>query len=534
MNTLTAELLDTIRVNRERLTSQEHFLEQLKASREGLLSQEQLLTLVSAYRESLVRQEQLLQELSPPPTLWCPSDNGAAVRGALPTLKLRKVELPTASPDILVRLKRTWVGRLYLDHLKQIPLVRWMTIRLWRTLYPVYTNTFSVYLGSRASKRWRPLVKLGDYVKTLHLPTSNVFGAARVDTPAPKVFPVEDQAYLVTPHDHYLFPPVYVAELDNALIYGGTNLVFTSDAVICHDLYDFARDYTSEELHGRHVIDAKKLRMRLLRHDATPEKIAAAATFVDACAPNYAHWLTEVLPRIAAFCTVDEFANIPILVNDGLHRNIMESLALIVGPEREIITLPVGRGAEVGRLYVTSVAGYVPFERRDAKLENHSHGLFCPAAFQEIRARFSSFNDRLSQQEWPRKIYLRRTSGARRVTNSTEIEQALLKAGYVAVEPEKLTFVQQVALFSNAEDVVGSSGAALANMIFAPSTTNVNILIGKLENTSYWYWQNMAVASGKNVVYFLGKSQSNSIHADFYIAEKDVSKALREGINVEK
>lgn len=31
MNTLTAELLDTIRVNRERLTSQEHFLEQLMA-----------------------------------------------------------------------------------------------------------------------------------------------------------------------------------------------------------------------------------------------------------------------------------------------------------------------------------------------------------------------------------------------------------------------------------------------------------------------------------------------------------------------
>lgn len=66
MNTLTAELLDTIRVNRERLTSQEHFLEQLKASGEGLLSQEQLLTLVSAYRESLAHQEQLLQELSPP------------------------------------------------------------------------------------------------------------------------------------------------------------------------------------------------------------------------------------------------------------------------------------------------------------------------------------------------------------------------------------------------------------------------------------------------------------------------------------
>ena len=44
---LTAEPLDTIRVNRERLTSQDDFLEKLKASCEGLLSQEQLLTQVS-------------------------------------------------------------------------------------------------------------------------------------------------------------------------------------------------------------------------------------------------------------------------------------------------------------------------------------------------------------------------------------------------------------------------------------------------------------------------------------------------------
>jgi capsular polysaccharide biosynthesis protein len=525
VDTLITELLNAVSVRREELLSQENFLEQLKVSREILLSQEQLLTLVTTYRESLAHQEQLLQELSPfalPLTAWRPLENDAVVSGVQPTLKLRTIEQTTGAPDILVRIKRTWVGRLYANHLKQVPLFRWLTIWLWRTLYPVYTNTFSVYLGSRASKRWRPLVKLGDYVKVLHLPTTKVFDAARVDTPAPKVFPVEDQAYFVSlsPHDHYVFPPVYVAELGEALVYGGTNLVFAQDTVICHDLYDFERDYTSEELHGRHVIDAKKLRMRLLRHDATPEKIAVAAAFVDACAPNYAHWLTEVLPRIAAFCTVEQFAHVPIIVNDGLHRNIMESLALVVGPDREIITLPVGRAVQVGRLYAASVAGYVPFEKRDVEPVDHSHGLFCPPAFQLLRDHFSSFTNALSPQEWPSKVYLRRTSGARKVANAVEVEQIFLKNGYVVIEPETLTFLQQVSLFHNVEHIAGPTGSAFANPIFSPRNTQVLILVSKHRKLPYWYWISLYSSNGVTVNYALGKDEKyhiGDVHSDFYI-----------------
>ena len=542
MNTLTAELLDTIRVNRERLQSQENFLEQLKVSGErlqsqenfleqlkacgeGLLSQEQLLTLISAYRESLARQKQLLQELSLPPipTLWCPSDNGAAVSGSLPALKLRKVEQATGSPDILVRLKRAWVGRLYVNHLKQIPLVRWLTIRLWRTLYPIYTNNFSVYLGSRASKRWRPLVKLGDYVKILHLPTTKVFDAARVDTPAPKVFPVEDQAYLVFPHDHYVFPPVYVAELGEALIYGGTNLVFAQDAVICHDLYDFERDYTSEELHGRHVIDAKK--MRLLHHDAVPEKIALAATFVDACASNYAHWLTEVLPRIAAFCSVEQFANVPIIVNHGLHNNIMESLALIVGPDREVITLPVGRAIQIDRLCVTSVAGYVPFEPRKGADQRWRRGEFSPHALNALRDRMMALS-RSDHEIWPQRIYLRRNSQGRRLTNASKLVELLVARNFVVVDPEKLTFIQQAQIFMNAKVVVGATGAAIANTIFCPRGTQVGILLAKYEGLAYEYWVNMLMPMGINVSYILGKGSECDLHSDFVIDQAHLVKFL--------
>lgn len=443
------------------------------------------------------------------------------------TYKIRRVEQHIGSQDLLTRLKGKRIGLFYVNHLKQIPFMR--RLALWMRRIQYYSDQITVVFSFNAAKRWRTLIHLGDYVKTRSIPTIKVLDAVRVETPVPQVFPAAGQEYLSSPHNHYDFPPIYVAEISNAMVYGGTNLVFTQGAVICHDLYDFERDNTSEELHGLHLIDAKKKRMRLLHHDVAPERVPVAAVFVDACAHNYAHWLTEVLPRIAAFCAEEQFANIPIIVNGGLHHNIMESLYPIIGPEHEIITLPAGRAVQADSLYITSVAGYVPFERRDDQLSGHSHGLFSSSAFDLIRKRVFAFTDKLPPQNWPEKIYLRRNSDTKKVTNASELDQILINRGYVIVESEKLTFLQQVMLFSKAKEIVGSSGAALANLIFAPSNASVQILIGKYPNTSYWYWQNIACASGKAVSYILGEVAARDhrgIHADFTVNLQHVLQEL--------
>jgi capsular polysaccharide biosynthesis protein len=192
----------------------------------------------------------------------------------------------------------------------------------------------------------------------------------------------------------------------------------------------------------------------------------------------------------------------------------------VAGTEREIITLPIGRALVVDTLYLTSVAGYVPFERRTNKLVGHSHGVFSPRPFNMLRNQMHGLGQKTKDQAWPEKIFLRRNSGTRKVTNAAELEKLLVGRGYVIVEPEKLTFLQQTQLFSHAKIIVASSGAALANVIFASQSAKIFILIGKYPDTSYWYWQNMACASGKTISYVLGKinaNDSNGIHAGFTV-----------------
>lgn len=432
----------------------------------------------------------------------------------------RQDAIPLDVASAAARIRSNWLVRFYFDHLKKYRPVEWLASHAWHKAYLLYRIAWI----HRKSLQ-RPLVRLA--VLAAKRQTCRLTEAESVKTPPPSVFPARDAMRLVPPHLEYRFPEISVTPVPHALATGGTNLVMTNEAVICHDLYDFARDYTSEELNGRAYIWPGKGRIAWMMHTAPRQVLAKAACFTDACAANYAHWITEVLPRINLFCTSPLSTNVPIVINDGLHRNIMESLDLVTGGSCEIIAVPTGVaiGAEV--LYVTSAAGYVPFERRTNRLRNHSHGLFSPRGLLSMRGHLLSGLDRTSCEN-TRRIFIRRNSAIRNIANAQEIEKTLVARGFTVIEPERLSFAEQVAAFSSAETVVGATGAAFANLIFCKPATRIIILISDYRYMPYWYWQNMACAVGNKVTYVLGKCMGRfpHLHSNFAVNPADVLNAV--------
>jgi hypothetical protein len=68
-----------------------------------------------------------------------------------------------------------------------------------------------------------------------------------------------------------------------------------------------------------------------------------------------------------------------------------------------------------------------------------------------------------------RKLYVpRRGSQGRVVRNETEVLRALESRGFELVEPQTLSWVEQVRLFAQASHVVGPMGSGLANVLFSP------------------------------------------------------------------
>lgn len=453
--------------------------------------------------------------------------------------KVRRIDPPVLTlPARKRKLKFEQLRRVYRKRFKKYRVVRLSVRLLWVVLYPQWvklTYGFEVLQNSaqkswRKTSRWYNLVALRQYVEATGDDVIQVADSAVVKVLGRVQVAAQNKTSDAFFCDSYLCPDLYVSRLSKgAMVHGGSNLVTYSRTAICHDLFDVERDFTSEELHGRFLIREKSRRLRLRQTDEHPVELSVAANFVDACAPNYAHWLTEVLPRIAVFCSISDLKDVPIIVNDGLHPNLMESLFLIAGSDREIILIPIGRSIKVNILYVTSVAGYVPFDRRHRNGPALSHGVFSPWAFNQIKNQLDWQKLENDLGIFPRKIYLRRNSSGRKIVNAFKLEQLLIDQGYEIVEPERLTFMQQVALFRSADVIVSSSGAALANIIFTKNKAKIFIIIGEHPGTSYGYWPNIASAVGREVNYILAKPLNwavDGIHSNLQVDLSVIRKAL--------
>ncbi|MEI7425270.1 MAG: glycosyltransferase family 61 protein, partial [Candidatus Staskawiczbacteria bacterium] len=70
-----------------------------------------------------------------------------------------------------------------------------------------------------------------------------------------------------------------------------------------------------------------------------------------------------------------------------------------------------------------------------------------------------------------KKIYLKRTN-YRIITNENEVWEILSRKGFELVQPEKLTFLEQIQLFSKCDVVIGN-GSGLSNTVFCNKGTKV-------------------------------------------------------------
>lgn len=95
-----------------------------------------------------------------------------------------------------------------------------------------------------------------------------------------------------------------------------------------------------------------------------------------------------------------------------------------------------------------------------------------------------------------RRLYVSRSSGlatrsGRRCLNEGELEAALSGLGVEIVHPDLLSVREQIALFSNAELIVGCSGAGMFNAVFSPGHARVI----EIESSSAWSYAHTGLFS---------------------------------------
>ena len=379
----------------------------------------------------------------------------------------------------------------------------------------------------------RPFVTETDYAQFSGASQQVVFAAETVTGGAPALIPPEDSDVYGAAPLRYDFPAVTITTLRETVVRGKSNILTTPEGIVRHGLMDVLTEVVPDHMYGRLKIAPDGGTAAWTEWDPfNVGYLPEAAVFTDWTAFNYAHWLTEVLSRVAAFVQA-RGASVPFLIDSELHPNIVRSIQLVAGPDVVLHRLPPNHLVRVGVLHNVSPVGYVPFSLRPQPVTSISHGLF---GGQGLRAMVGSLRGAVGAREpGPRRLFLSRQSAMRHIVNEQEIAEAVEAQGFVVVRPESLSLEEQVALYSGAEMIVGATGAAFANLIFCPPQCATVVLMPRFLHTAYWYWRRMAAAAGAGPVVHVSGPQVNTLadpfhpralHQDFKVAAKDVLEAI--------
>jgi capsular polysaccharide biosynthesis protein len=399
---------------------------------------------------------------------------------------------------------------------------------LYRFAYRAYCN-----LTPTGSVAHFDLVRFGSYMGDHVVARIPVFAAQPTHIPGPVFLNYRRIAVSATPNTVAIEQPkIDVVELHDAAVVGGTDFILVGETILAPDCFVEFSDTCPANIFGVTSIDhsQRSLKLFLAGKDIS---IDAGISLLGQNTSNYAHWLTETLPKLTALCACPQYEDLPLLVDRGLHRNIYDSIGPAGGKQRQLIFVERWQRVRVQRLVCVSQAGYEPYI---------PHGLFNPGMSQIVNAfsapALAALNAAVLQALPPpdarnsEKIYLcrsDRSNNLRGLTNSVEIDALLRKNGYAIVDSTKLSFIEQVQACHAARIIVAPIGAALANMLFASRDCRILALSPYYENANYYFYSNLAAALKLNFLYLLGRQidqRGHPAHRSYSIDLAELERTL--------
>jgi len=327
----------------------------------------------------------------------------------------------------------------------------------------------------------------------------HLYSEEAVSLTLPTVYPERLRDHLHQGSWPLRIPALYAFEVPDAVVMGRSDLVYSGGDCLHHGLYNFSRDHLMEEMHGFVSVNARRKAIVRFAGKRVSASIPEAISLVGSVTSNYVHWLTETAPKLALLVNRDILERAPLILDSGLHPNILESVRLLNLGGRPIIELGPSERLQVGKLVSVSPVAYVPFEfKKGIQMRmldiDPSFALYSPVALQSLREQLVRRVTGQSPDKicGTRRLYLRRSARSRQMANATEVEALVANLGFEIVEPDGLSFRAQVELFSDAAVVLGQGGAAFGNVVFAPPGCHVVVLSTWSPYTIYYYFSNIS------------------------------------------
>lgn len=325
-------------------------------------------------------------------------------------------------------------------------------------------------------------------------------------------------------------PHPYVATLENVILIPGSKILIDGEGNALSDELDagFRTFALRPKRWDMELSDGPCLSFTAL--PLADEIIPVGIHLMGEHEANYFHWMTEILPRIYLYLKLTREKEIQLLVSDGLNDNLYELLRTVCGSERAIKRLKPGLSYRASRLvYPSDVSRIFDVYDRAPSLET----TYLPVNLLGDMVQAMKMAIGAGAGTGCKRVYVKRVSTYRALLNEAEIEDFLVGKGFLAVDPGKLSVREQVALFAQADIVVGPSGAAMTNMVWCHDQTRVLVLHSDHPFKKYPYWDALARVAGAQISYLSGPRANHvkglfEAHDDYRIQIDSIKHALRE------
>ncbi len=282
--------------------------------------------------------------------------------------------------------------------------------------------------------------------------------------------------------DEFESPDIYVAELNNICIIGGSNVV-TGKNFLINDAVYFDK--------GKRIDIRYSAIKNVINHVAIIEDaketnvIEKGVNLTGAASFNYYHLVVEILSRLTFVDVNCRYREYPILVDEVVLRipQFHAALDCVNKFNHPIIKIEQGKKYLINSLVLPSSNVWMPTNIYNRDLIRTSDFLISKAVLDNIRNVVGVVN----KEKANRKIFIsRKNTQAVRLKNEEVVRKIFQENGFEIIYTEEMTFRQQVECFGQAKCVVATSGAALTNIIFCQPETLIGCIIPS-EHRFYMY-----------------------------------------------
>jgi hypothetical protein len=362
--------------------------------------------------------------------------------------------------------------------------------------------------------------------------------------------------------DEFVSPKMFFGTVEDVEVMGWTDFVFRNDIAYYPDAANPADDMFVAELEGRARLSRSKAKINI-HGRSEPIHSKRAVSLLAQSSTNYAHWVTEALPRLMLLKEKIDTKEWDVIIDYDLHQNHLSAFASLGVEFNKIIFVKSWQRVKVKELLYVSSPAYTPADSRirfqtGAFPQPQNRTTFCPPLLRGLSSLFRERTSRFDEparvreiirrqeilgrrQEWsssshiargrqmsgqisgvegrslnpdrrgganPRRLFLMRPSDShngRQCENFSALIPILDEYGFCKVHISSLTFDEQVALMQNAECIISPIGATLANLVFAPPRTSAVILAPIYKNADFSYFRHLMSALDHKVAFVLGE-----------------------------